>query len=285
MDGSPPACRLCSGPTESKFQLEILAKYKVSYFECRDCGSLESQRPYWLDETYANPSDGLDVGRAQRVVMTSLISAYILERLGTPKERISIDWGGADGLFTRLMRDRGFSFLSYDKYQKSSFAEHFSVGDPGSVKPAAVTMFEVFEHLADPGTELGEVFSLKPDVLIFTTEPYKGQGPDWTYLVPRNGKHVFFYSGKALEWIAERYQYALAWFGMVGVYASQELLRGDEAGDGWRGLREGIASLVPDAALSFARHLSGEPWKHVQSDHQKVTRKLSGEGPGNTEAK
>jgi hypothetical protein len=70
-----------------------------------------------------------------------------------------------------------------------------------------VTAFEVFEHLEQPSTELDEVFSLNPALLVASTALFEGQGPDWGYLGPAKSEHVFFYSRRALELIAERYQY------------------------------------------------------------------------------
>ena len=45
-------CRLCSGDLEYKFQLLLLKNYRVSYYQCVNCSSLQTEEPYWLDEAY-----------------------------------------------------------------------------------------------------------------------------------------------------------------------------------------------------------------------------------------
>ena len=207
--------------------------------------------------------------------MTSLVSAHILEQMGVPAERLSIDWGGSEGLFTRLMRDRGFNFLSYDKYREPFYAEHFSVDDLRNVQPVALTLFEILEHLSNPYEDIREIFSLRPDVLIFTTEMYCKQGSDWIYLAPQEGKHVFFYTRRALQWIADNHGYEFEWLDSVGVYVRQRLLEdGGAAREGWNRLRENPASILSDAVSAYVGHLTGNPWVHVQADYETIAALL-----------
>ena len=32
----------------------ILKKYKVNYWRCQNCGFIETDTPYWLDESYSD---------------------------------------------------------------------------------------------------------------------------------------------------------------------------------------------------------------------------------------
>lgn len=53
------------------------------------------------------------------------------------------------------------------------------------------------------------MLSLGADLIVFTTQPYEGQGPDWHYLIPCSGQHVFFYSERALAQVGEKFGYRL----------------------------------------------------------------------------
>ena len=45
-------CRLCKGGQKYSFSKKILNKYHVDYFKCSECGSLQTEYPYWIDEAY-----------------------------------------------------------------------------------------------------------------------------------------------------------------------------------------------------------------------------------------
>src|SRR5258705_5792319 len=109
-------CRLCGQEAHFRFSSTVLQAHEVGYFECTQCGSLETDEPYWLPEAYKRHLTALDAGAAQRCVLNSIVCAYVLETLGITAQQLCLDWGGGDGLFTRLMRDRGLNFLSYGQY-------------------------------------------------------------------------------------------------------------------------------------------------------------------------
>ena len=44
-------------------------------------------------------------------------------------------------------------------------------------------------------------------MLIVGTALYKGQGPDWYYLIPEIGQHVFLWSQQSHQWVAQKYGY------------------------------------------------------------------------------
>jgi alcohol dehydrogenase (cytochrome c) len=52
-------------------------------------------------------------------------------------------------------------------------------------------------HLPDPKATLTELFTVGADLIVFSTQLYQGQGPDWDYLVPICGQHVFFYAPRS----------------------------------------------------------------------------------------
>ncbi len=196
------SCRLCDGALRYCFNLMMLTKHDVKYFECTSCGSMQTEQPYWLEEAYGSHLSSLDTGAAARN-LSNLSLVYFIARLFNAKN--IIDFGGGDGLLCRLLRDRDLNAYSSDKYAKSTYAQGFTKPD---FKPDMTTAFEVLEHLVTPKTEIEGFFAGQPKIVLFSTETYKPKlGRDWSYFIPETGQHIFFYSNRAFELIAEKYGY------------------------------------------------------------------------------
>lgn len=218
------ACRLCGGETRFRLFKTLLKRHIVSYGVCQSCGSMQSETPYWLDEAYSIKTIGEDTGMCQRTLQIVIEVTALLQLLEVDREQSYIDFGGGNGLFTRMMRDRGFNFLSYDKYQEPFYSDIFVVDDFCQENPAVVTAFEVFEHFVNPSEEIKIIMSGDPDIVIFTTETYVGQGDDWPYFAESGGQHIFFYSNDALAAVGE--QYGMTYFdaGLLKIYVSKKYL-------------------------------------------------------------
>ena len=202
--GSATGCRLCGGTLRLQFSQLVLGRHEVQYLVCCACGSLQTEAPYWLDEAYAQNLSSLDTGAAQRN-LRNLAACYAVSRvLGL---RQLLDIGGGDGLLCRLLRDRNINCYVRDKYARPTYAQGFE--QPDFEKPELVLAFEVIEHLPDPAAELQAFFAESPQAMLISTELYDGQAPDWSYLAPESGQHVFFYSRQGLEFIASRRGYTL----------------------------------------------------------------------------
>ncbi len=218
------ACRLCGAESKLYGRQTVLGKYRVAYYECAGCGSLQTEEPYWLDEAYRVEGLGLDVGACQRCVDLSLEVSACLSVLGLDPKAGYLDYGSGLGLFARLMRDRGWNFFAYDKYITPFFMDRFR-GALAERKWTSLTAFEVFEHLVAPASEISELLRADADFLFFTTQTWRGQGLDWWYIVPQGGQHVFFYSEKALQGLAEKHGYALMELSGVKLFLHQRLAR------------------------------------------------------------
>jgi hypothetical protein len=60
-------CRLCGGTLKHIYNLRILHRYDINYFECENCQSAQTENPYWLDEAYNKANEqNLDIGAIQR---------------------------------------------------------------------------------------------------------------------------------------------------------------------------------------------------------------------------
>lgn len=219
-------CRLCGARSGFWNSNLLLNRYDISYYLCSECGSLETEQPYWLDHAYDVTGIGDDLGAGQRTIDLMLKTSALLDRITLPASVECIDFGGGLGLFTRLMRDRGFNFLSYDRYARSYFSDRHSLTSMADRSPAVVTAFEVVEHFPDPARDLQQLFDSRPALVIVTTELFTGQDLTWPYLADETGQHVFFYSPKAMTRIARRFGYSLAFVGGLIVFlGSSEIER------------------------------------------------------------
>ena len=197
-DRTPHECLLCGGPTEIQFEKRVLKKYSVAYSECQNCGSLQTDPPFWLGDTYDDPRPVRDVGIVYRSLRFARLTSLLGFLLGIGANVPCLDCGGGNGLFRRFMRDRKFNYFCYDIYIQPFYSVGFTCEHPEPRRLMLVTAFEVFEHLPNPATDLKEIFTLQPDVIMFSTVLYNRQGDGWPYLGPEKGAHVFFYTARAL---------------------------------------------------------------------------------------
>lgn len=198
----PGTCRLCGGGLTERFHLTVMARHDVGYHECATCGSLQTDPPFWLEDAYGCNLAGMDTGALQRNLQ-NFAACFAITRLFGLKT--SVDYGGGDGMLCRFLRDHGIDAYSCDRYASPIYAQGFT--EPPFSFPDFLTAFEVLEHLPNPSADLADMFVWNPKVVLFTTEIFSGQGPDWWYLAPQSGQHVFFYSPKAILMIAEKHGY------------------------------------------------------------------------------
>ncbi len=197
-------CRLCSGPIQKQFTLRVLEKFDVAYSKCLLCASLQCERPYWLGEAYQSNLALLDTGVAQRN-LANLAATYPVSRILGLKNLV--DHGGGDGLLCRLLRDYGLNCFVNDKYATVSYARGFCT--PNFARPELLLAFEVLEHFENPCNDLDALFRTNPDAIFASTGIFSDQGPDWWYLTPETGQHIFFYSRQALRQVADLKGYDL----------------------------------------------------------------------------
>jgi uncharacterized protein (DUF2164 family) len=201
--------KITGGSTEKLFSAKILNKYDVDYFKCIETGFLQTEEPYWLDEAYSSAITKLDVGLVSRNEVLRNKITPILANYFDGNGRF-LDYAGGYGLFTRMMRDRGYNYYHADPYCKNIFAEFFDVTDlEENAKFELVTAFEVFEHLANPIEGIKDLLGYS-DNLFFTTE-LQPDGlkniQDWWYFIPETGQHVSLFTEKSLAFVAKQLGY------------------------------------------------------------------------------
>jgi len=210
-------CRSCCSDAKPIFKHEVLGKHAVQYYVCDSCNALMTEEPYWLEEAYSANLCILDVGAVARV-MINFSACLCLNRIFSFKS--SIDFGGSDGLLTRMLRDFGSNAFSEDKYTEATYARGYIA--PELMTPDLISAFEVFEHMSNPSTELEYLFAKKPKAILFSTELYSGQGKTWSYLAPEEGQHIFFHTKKSLKIIGDKYNYRFLIIGRYKLFIRQD---------------------------------------------------------------
>lgn len=222
-----PPCRLCRGATRFAMNATILGRHRIAYHICGDCGSMQTERPYWLEEAYGKKGIGGDNSMATRTIQLVIDTLALLYQFQNNPKELYVDFGGGNGLFTRLMRDHGFNFFNHDKYEFPFYSDPYTLPDLEAVRPNVLTAYEVFEHLPEPAETLDFLLRRGPGLVLFGTDIFHtpspdqplGPLPDWPYLALPTGQHVFFYSEKALHGVAARYGYVFRNLGFVKLFA------------------------------------------------------------------
>jgi len=199
-------CKICGAERSKIFSKRFLEKYDVSFFECQDCGFIQTEKPYWLKEAYSSAITSTDVGLVHRNVMYSDVIEKIIYRHFDKNNRF-LDFAGGYGLFTRLMRDKGLNFWREDKFCKNLFAKFFDIENlsENERKFELVTAFEMMEHIENPYKELDKIFSMTDNFLFSTELVPENDLEGWWYLGAEHGQHISFFTDKSLKKIAERY--------------------------------------------------------------------------------
>jgi len=71
-------CKICQRETEVFDRAKILSAYSVTYFRCKNCGFVQTEEPYWLDEAYSSAIADLDIGLvARNLYLSNAIGAIL----------------------------------------------------------------------------------------------------------------------------------------------------------------------------------------------------------------
>jgi FkbM family methyltransferase len=130
----------------------------------------------------------------------ALIGAF-----GAQKDGIRhLDYGGGNGLLTRLLKEAGWNSTSYDPFVDRTT----NLDDLGTFN--LITAFEVFEHVPNVKSLANNLSSLLEanGMVLFTTLLIDGninlnKRINWWYASPRNG-HISLFSSESLRWFAKQ---------------------------------------------------------------------------------
>jgi 2-polyprenyl-3-methyl-5-hydroxy-6-metoxy-1,4-benzoquinol methylase len=197
-------CKICSSNSELFSRAEILNKYSIQYFKCPECGFIQTEEPYWLEEAYSEVINRSDIGLLARNLELSKTTKVILMFLFDKKKKF-LDYGAGYGVFVRLMRDFGFDFYWMDKYSDNLFAKDFETKH--SDKFELLTAYEVFEHLVQPAEEVENMLKYSDNILFstFLIPANEPKPEEWWYYALDHGQHIVLYSRKSLEILAKKF--------------------------------------------------------------------------------
>jgi len=193
-------CRCCGSSTNFSQSGQLIG-YEVSYFECPDCGYVQTEDPYWLEQAYSMAINGSDTGIMDRNNLNARIVLAILMLMGKLNGTV-VDCAGGYGILVRLLRDYGVNALWSDRYCENLLARGF---ERQAESADLVTAFEAFEHFVNPGEELDRLLAIAPNVLLSTqliAKPAPVQS-DWWYYGKDHGQHIGFFTLKTLQRLAE----------------------------------------------------------------------------------
>jgi len=197
-------CKICNQDNNSIFTAKILNKYDVDYYHCSQCYFLQTEEPYWLEESYKESINLSDTGIMLRNISLSHITTIIVFFFYNRKKKF-LDYAGGYGILTRMLRDVGLDFYWKDKFSKNLLARGFEYSSNNSFE--LVTSFEAFEHFENPLEEIESMLT-KSDTILFSTNLINDDLPnpsEWWYFGLEHGQHISFFSKKTLEYVAKKY--------------------------------------------------------------------------------
>src|SRR5262249_39177480 len=117
-------CHICSELADPFAKAKLLGKYDIQYFQCKSCGFVQTERPYWLGEVYSSAINNSDIGLISRNISFARSTRAVILAFFNSDARF-MDYGGGYGLFVRMMRDLGIDFYWSDKFCENLFAKGF----------------------------------------------------------------------------------------------------------------------------------------------------------------
>ena len=198
---SQELCVVCSGNTKFLFSYEVRGEHQAALRECLVCRFTFIVNPYWLADSFSSELNDLDIGSVDRCLILADFIEVLIRAQKRSKLRF-LDWGGGYGLFARIMRDRGFDFVSHDVHTRPLFVEPTEISESETFE--MMTMSEVALHLTDPVPVFKKILEYT-NTLVFTAVIAPNVIPDdWWYLMPDTGQHVAIYHKETLETLANR---------------------------------------------------------------------------------
>lgn len=198
-------CRLCNNQLEL-FSNSKIHKHNINYFFCKNCNSIQTEKPYWLQEACNRSINIFDTGIFRRNLYLADIT-LILIYLFFNKDGFFLDYAGGYGIFVRLIKDYGLNFLWEDKYSENLFCYCFEYKNFNNINIDLITAFKSFEHFENTNDEINKMLAISKNIFFSTNliqEPFPKINEWWYYRIER-GQHIFFYSEKTLRYIAQKY--------------------------------------------------------------------------------
>lgn len=187
-------CTLCKTVLTDKIDSE--------YYNCSTCNAYIKDDSLWfnqLKEKHHYEQHNNDVNDIGYQNFTAPVTNAIIEHCSNDKK--GLDYGCGKGpVITEQLIKKGYEIDLYDpffypdeKYLKNKYDFIFSC--------------EVFEHFYQPAFEINKLKNLlhKDGLLIIKTHLYNQQTPFENWYYRKDQTHVFIYTFKTMEYIAEMF--------------------------------------------------------------------------------
>ena len=252
-------CRVCIASIQASFAAATLLNRRVMYFECLNCGYLQTEEPSWLKEAYSSSINVSDTGILARNLENLNLVLATLALVRQPHPKV-VDYAGGFGILVRLLRDKGVDAFWADPYSENLVARGFEF--TSDKQASLVTAFEAFEHFVYPTREVENLLQISPNILLTTTlAPIPAPKPnDWWYYGLDHGQHIGFYRVTTLRYLADKFGMNLLTDGVSTHFFSTKKFSGPQ----WHALRR-LCRLFPSV---FSRRLVSKTW----SDHLHISK-------------
>lgn len=179
--------------------------------------------PAWLNEAYTEAIAVRDIGLIGRNSMFAEQVDRVVNGFFPLAERF-LDFGAGNGMFVRMMRDRGLDFRYFDAYGPNLFARGFEL-DEESGHADVVTALEVVEHLLHPVRELQPFVDGAMALFVSTVlVPERAPALDrWWYYSLESGQHITIFSRRSLEAFADQLGFHVTSIGDLHVFSRRRL--------------------------------------------------------------
>jgi len=258
------SCRLCSNDAAFSFQKKILGKYRVGYFLCSKCNSLQTEEPYWLEEAYQPINEQLDTGQFIRSLHNAAFLNAIYTHLNLGAGPL-LDYGCGSGLTARILRDVGINAYGYDAHSTPRLLMGFQRDNLDEAK--LINLCEVAEHFPYPQVSFEHIFSCNPQIVVVQTELFSKIDEQWGYLSPEHGQHIFFYSEESIAQIAKTHRMGATFIQGFTVFFKVELLDSLFIESTSR-LREELVMKIRQSVLNLLNQLLSNGYKYAIQDNQ-----------------
>jgi len=263
------ACPACAN-ISAQHQFD---KGGFAFARCTECQTLFIENP--PEDTSALYDEGYFFGggseggygsydREKEAMKETFLQSLDLIETKVPNGRL-FDVGAATGYFLALAQDRGWkvggidvSLAAAKEAKKKGIEVHAGTFDTIAIDESsqdAVTMFDVIEHVSDPGKLLNQVHQIiKAGGVVMGSTPDGGSvvaklsGKNWHAIVPP--EHLVWLNDKSLRLLFQREGYEMLWTGRITKRFTPPYIL--QTASRWLGLRflNSLATFIQKTPLS-----------------------------------
>lgn len=239
-------CIICGHqqqPAFKKHNFQIIKCFNCGLFRTQlDTNSRRSLHSYYDKNYFRGGNDRAGYANYQKDehIVLANSNGYLDQICLYQQGGNLLDIGCATGIFMQAAEARGFTGYGIDvsnyaiNIASKKFFSRVKLGQLGSARLPhhyfdVITLFDVFEHLANPGQNLQICRQLlkKNGILVINTGDSnsllaKLEGKGWHYFIPP--QHLFFYSKANLLKLLDNYHFRAIYTNSSGKYLSLRYL-------------------------------------------------------------